>query len=465
VAFATRQKNDGFSCIIAVPDFRDIDLLKKAMADAGTDFIDYSTDRKPSERYESFLNCLKPGEHVVIGSRGSLYAPLPNLGGIYLFDDGDDNLVEPTSPYVHARDVALVRQNVSGCDLAIEAHYRSTEVQRLIEVNFLTDDSVPFPIPNIAVNDDTAKLPTMAWQLIRKTVLEEGKTALIQVAGKGLARSTYCYDCGDRAKCSKCHGPIWIDSTNTPKCRWCSLNNLNFKCSNCEGTRLRQGSGGTTRTVNEIGKSFPGAQVIESTGDKPILEVKPGKRIVVATPGAEPKVSGGYGCVVILDASNALSRDSLRAQDIAIRNWSNAIALMAGDGKSVISGVPQALGQKLALWQHKEIASEELDNRRELDFPPALRLASIQGEKKLAALVIEDISRDKYQVLGPISLKSDRSDVDHRFIIKYSYSQGAQLALELKAAVARQTAGSVRIGQNGRSSRAIRVRMDDPEVI
>ena len=465
IDFAKKQSVDGFSTILLVPDFRDQIILKDALTVQAIKFIDYSTDRKGSERYSSFLECLRPGAHVVVGSRNSIYAPLSNLGGIFIYDDGDENLVEPTSPYTHARDVALVRQATSGCDLSIESHYRSTEVQRLVEVGYLKDEVSTFKSPDVAVSEDLAKLPTMAWQAVRKTALEEERAVLIQVSSKGMARSTYCFDCGVRAQCHSCHGPIWIDSANMPKCRWCSANNLNFKCSDCGGTRLKQGAGGSSRTVTEIGKSFPGAQIIESTGDKPILEIKPGKRIVVSTPGAEPRVEGGYGCVVILDGAHSLAKDSLRAKDIALRNWSNAIALLSPTGRAVVSGIPQQLGQRIALWQHREIASEEFANRKELDFPPALRLASIQGEKSAAAEVIRHIDSDKYQILGPISLKSDKADIDHRYVIKYQYSQGATLATELKASIAKLSSGSVRLGTNGRSSRAIRVRMDDPEVI
>ena len=228
---------------------------------------------------------------------------------------------------------------------------------------------------------------------------------------------------------------------------------------------MKQGGGGSTRTVSEIGKSFPGVQIIESTGDNPLLEIKHGKRIVVSTPGAEPKVPGGYGCVVILDASTALAKDSLRAQDMAIRNWTNAIALAADGGKIVVSGLPQKLGQQLALWKLTEIASDELANRKELDFPPALRLASIQGEKSLVTAIASELDSNTFQVLGPITLKSDRTDVDQRYIIKYSFASGPALAIQLKTLIAKQATGMVRTGSNGRTSRAIRVRMDDPEVI
>lgn len=463
--FASYQLKAGFSCILLVPDYRDQSILKQALSMAEIEFVDYSSDRKASERYASFLKCLRPGQHVVIGSRNSIFAPLSNLGGIFLFDDADDNLVEPTSPYTHVRDLALLKQNLTNCDLNFSSHYRSTEVQRLVEIGFLEDETVSFTPPQIAVNEDMAKLPTMAWQAIKEAALDNGLPVLVQVSSKGVARSTYCLDCGERAMCNRCNGPIWIDKSNTPVCRWCSANNLNFKCAFCGCAKLKQGGGGSTRTVSEIGRSFPGAQIIESTGDQPILEIKPGKRIVVSTPGAEPRVQGGYACVVILDAAHALARDSLRAQDIAIRNWTNAIALLSNEGRAVISGVTKELGQRLALWKLRDIASLELAERRELDFPPALRLASIQGDKNSAAEVIEQLKEKDFEILGPISLRSERSDLDSRYVIKYQYAQGAKLANEIKAAIAQLTSGTTRLGKNGRTSRAIRVRMDDPEVL
>ena len=463
--FAERQVQDGFSAILLVPDFRDQQLLHQALEARNISYIDFSTDRKKSERYSSYLQCLTPGSHIVIGSRNCVYAPLSNLGGIAIYDDADDNFVEPSSPYVHSRDVALVRQHSTNCDLVIVSHYRSVEVQRLVELGFLTDDSGSFPKPNIAVTDDSSKLPTMAWEAIRECLNVRKQSALIQVSGKGVARSAFCFDCGVRAKCSQCNGPIWIDASNTPRCRWCSASNMAFNCSDCGGTRLKQGSGGATRTAAEIGRSFPGAQVIESTGDKVVTQIDPGKKIVIATPGAEPEVDGGYGCVVILDAQQELARDSLRAQDRAVRNWTNAIAKLAPDGRGVVCGVPQHLGQRLALWQLREIASDELENRKELEFPPFLRLGSIQGEKSAVARVASALKDSEFNVLGPISLKSDKADIDHRYVIKYPYSAGSDLARAIKSSIAASAAGSARTLSSGRTARAIKVRMDDPEVI
>ena len=45
----------------------------------------------------------------MIGNRAAAYAPVPNLGLVALWDDGDDLLAEPRAPYPHTRDVLALR--------------------------------------------------------------------------------------------------------------------------------------------------------------------------------------------------------------------------------------------------------------------------------------------------------------------------------------------------------------------
>jgi primosomal protein N' (replication factor Y) len=228
---------------------------------------------------------------------------------------------------------------------------------------------------------------------------------------------------------------------------------------------LRQGSGGATRTIAEFGAAFPGLQLVESTGDKPQLTIEGKRKIVVATPGAEPHAIDGYSAVVILDAKQSLNRDSLRASEDAVRQWSNAIAKLAPDGRAVIVGIPSKLGQRLALWQQVEIARDELENRRDLDFPPHLRLGSVEGPIDAISDIVSSVKIDEVQTLGPISVLSRTGEEQQRLILKYPYSSGHELALTLKAAQLRFTSGMTKTSVAGRVSRAVRIRMDDPEVI
>jgi len=465
LASANEAISKGLSAILLVPDYRDQILLRDIIAGSklSDHYIDFSSDQTGSKRYESFLKCLVEGTHLVVGSRSALFAPLQNLGAIVIFDDGDSSFQDQQSPYAHARDIALVRQVIDGCSLRFVAHARSSEVQRLIDMSYVTETPNAFAAPKVAFDETTSRVSTLAWQAIREAA--ELGTVLVQVSSRGVARTAYCQDCSTRALCMRCNGPLWIDATATPRCRWCNAQNLAYACTECKSQKLRQGYGGATRTIAEFGAAFPGLQLIESTGDNRVLSVQGKRKIVISTPGAEPDAQHGYSAVIILDAAQALNRDSLRASEEAVREWSNAIAKLSPSGRAVVVGIPNHLGQRLALWQQREIARDELETRRELNFPPHLRLGSIEGPVATIAAIVDEIGVEGVEFLGPISMRSKTGQEQQRLVMKYSYSAGAQLADALRAAQLKLTAGSTKTSANGRVSRAIRLRMDDPEVI
>lgn len=462
VARAQTNLEAGNSTILVVPDYRDQAVLLtelRSRVDQGS-VVDYSSQQTNSLRYSAFLRCLSPEPAIVIGSRAALYAPVTELAEIIIWDDGDSNLQEPTSPYTNARDVALIRQSQTGCGLFFAAHARSCEIERLVEIGYLQDISVPFAVPKLAISEANARVDSLAWQAIRRA-LEQGDAVLVQVASRGQSVSAYCAGCGDRAKCSNCAGPLWIDSQNQPRCRWCNAHNLGFACAACGNRSLKQGRAGATRTSSEFGKAFPGTKIIESNGDNRLEQVSKGKQIVVSTPGAEPRVEGGYGAVVLLDCNELLSRDNLRASEDAIRIWSNAIALMKSGGLAVAVGLQGFIGQKFALWSQAEIAQHEYLSRSELRFPPFIRMASLSGERELLTKVLESLPRE-IEVLGPMPVTSKNAGPDDwRALIRYEYSQGADLAATLKAQVLLATAGSKRVSaKSGRAQRPIQIKMD-----
>jgi primosomal protein N' (replication factor Y) len=122
------------------------------------------------------------------------------------------------------------------------------------------------------------------------------------------------------------------------------------------------------------------------------------------------------------------------------------------------------LGQRLALWQQTEIAKDELENRRELNFPPHLRIGSIEGPVDTISQIVSEVKLETVEFLGPITLRTKNGE-EHRLVMKYAYSAGADLAESLRAAQFKLSAGLTKTSATGRVSRAIRIRMDDPEVI
>ncbi len=457
----------GSSVIVAVPDFRDqTALLDVLEASPVSDLvINFNTDTQKSKRYAAFLNCLSSEISIVVGRRSAIYAPVRNLGQIIIWDDGDESHQEPTSPYCHTRDVALIRQRLTDCNLLFLGHSRSTEVARLVTLKFLEDVSAPFQLPKIANSDTDLRVDSMAWQAVREG-LNNGPV-LIQVASKGTATSVFCSNCDKRAECRHCNGPLWIDDRNFVRCRWCNAVNMNFHCPDCGGAKLKQGRAGSTRTLAEFGRAFPGVQLIEATAEDNMQTMNSGKFLVVATPGAEPRVAGGYASVIILDANLGLNRDSLRATEAAVRTWSNALALGSKESRGVLVGVSGVLSKKFSLWAQAEISQHEYSTRAELRFPPFIRLASIGTSKELIQQVISELQGlPGIEVLGPMPIATNGVESEWRTLIKYEYSDGPKLAELLKALSLKLSAGQQRVSaKTGRGIRPIRIKMDDVEVI
>jgi primosomal protein N' (replication factor Y) (superfamily II helicase) len=481
-AAALSNLSQGKSTVVVVPDFRDQERLRAAFAQLElSDFVaSFETTQTPSARYSAYLKCLLKNPTIVIGSRSAAYAPVSNLGSILIWDDADQSLTEPTSPYIHSREVALLRQQQTGCNLLLAGHSRSAECQRLIEIGYLTDATANFAPPKIAVTEPGLRVDSTSFQVARQA-LESGGAVLVQVANTGHSTGTYCAACGSRSKCTTCNGPLFIDTTGTPRCRWCSALNLATECSDCGQGKVRHGLAGSTRTASELGKSFPGVAVVEATFEKRVQHLKAGKRLVVATPGAEPFIDGGYAAVILLDGQKLLGKDTLRATEQAINLWSNAVSLLAPGGTAVGVGLATPIGQKFALWDQRSLAAHELANRRELGFPPHFRMASITGPRALVDQVVADLDPKSFsgkeggfEILGPLAQDAQPGSAAPasiaeplwRYLIRYDYTLGEGLATELKARSLLINAGNKTVSlKSGRTSRAVRVKMDDSEVI
>jgi primosomal protein N' (replication factor Y) len=166
LALAGKQLSAGKSAIISVPDFRDVERVVNRASKLGlSDWVlDYSVEGR-TQSYEAFLAALdQANPRIVIGSRNALYAPV-DAGGIYIWDDGDQSHQDQQSPYASSREIALIRQRLTGCQLVFLSHARSVEVQRLVEIGYLTDSSSDFAKPNLSISDGDFRVDSAAWLL------------------------------------------------------------------------------------------------------------------------------------------------------------------------------------------------------------------------------------------------------------------------------------------------------------
>jgi primosomal protein N' (replication factor Y) (superfamily II helicase) len=446
----------GRGAVAVVPDLRDLARLDTALLDVlgPGRHVALSADLGPAERYRRWLAVRRGAVRAVVGTRVAVYAPAADLGLLAIWDDGDDLYAEPRAPYPQTRDVLALRSSLTGAALLVGGFARTAEAALLVEAGWAHEivadrDVIRRASPRISVTGDDheqqrdpaargARLPSLALRTAREA-LARGRPVLVQVPRRGYVPSLACARDRTPARCAHCGGPLAASSGHAiATCRWCGRPAGNWVCPACGERRLRAVVVGSARTAEELGRAFPDAPIRTSSGDGVLADVPATAAVVVATPGAEPTVAGGYGAALLLDGWALLGRADLRAGEEALRRWFNAAALVARDGQIVVAadaGVPAV--QALVRWDARGSAARELADRQELGFPPAVRMASVSG---LAAAVGETLAAAElpqpHEIIGPVPVGDDQE----RVLIRVPRAQGAQLAAALKAAAASRSA-------------------------
>lgn len=460
----------GRSAILAVPDHRDQDQLEAALRALLPPARILRTDARQTgpARYRAFLDTTT-GPFAIIGNRSAVYAPARVLGLIALWDDGDPLFAEQLSPGVHARDVALVRQEQTGAALVLAAHARSVEVARLVELGWLVDvrpvrGERPRVVPTEQQSDaGPARIPTAAWRYAQEAVLTG--PVLVQVARPGHTPLLVCDRCREPARCTACAGAIAIPSSGgAAACTLCGTPASGWRCPVCDGVTMRAATVGATRTAEELGRAFPRARVILSDGERQVLRVGAEPALVVATRGAEPIADGGYRAILLLDGERMLLRESLRVAEDCLRWWSDAAALAAPGASVFLVGVGGTLATALATWRQPDWAVAELATRRALRFPPAVRVASITAarDRVRSAAEVAESAAPGVDVLGPLPA----DDGLERAIVRFDYGAGAAVAAALRAESIRVATERRRpvAGRGPGRAPVLRIRFDDPAV-
>lgn len=454
----------GAGVIIVVPDQRDLDRLAAACAPMLGDWcVALSAGLGPTDRYRRWLRILRGSARVVIGTRSAVFAPVHSLALTIVFDDGDPSLDEPRAPYPHPREVAVLRAHQTASALVIGAFSRTAEAQALADSGWAGElvaarETVRRAMPRIEgisdedrrIADDplarSARIPTIAFAAARRA-LDEGNPVLFSVPRRGYLASVACDSCREHVRCRACHGPLQMTDRGDLTCRWCGRPELRFVCVVCGGTRVRALMVGDQRTAEELGRAFVGVPVVTSGGDRIVDEIPAGPRVVVATPGAQPRAEGGYGAAVLLDTWAQLDRQDLRAAEQAVRLWMAVATLVraGADGGRVVIVADAAAApvQTLIRWDPVGAAEEELRMRRELGFPPAVTMASVDGPPPAisAFLGLIDLPSGAQQ-LGPVPLPPgvrppaglDLGDGVQRVLLRIDRRRGRELAAALRAA-------------------------------
>jgi primosomal protein N' (replication factor Y) len=145
-----------------------------------------------------------------------------------------------------------------------------------------------------------------------------------------------------------------------------------------------------------------------------------------------------------------------------------ALVVPATEGGRVVVVADAALPpvQALVRWDPAWHAAAELAARSEVGFPPAVRMAAVEGAVGAVAEVLDTVlapgtGPDGVEVLGPVELDVEPGPVGdgpirERALLRVPRAQGRALAAALAVAQALRSAR--------KAPDPVRVRLDPPEV-
>ena len=468
----------GRRVLVVAPDGRDVERVVTALGEAGVqDVVRLLADDGPAPRYRAFLRARHGLADVVVGTRAAMFAPVPDLGLVVLWGDGEETLAEPHAPYPHARDVLALRSDLENAAYLLASPGRTVQAQALLASGWAREIAVPRDVlraraPRVRALTSVelaaegpgaaARLPTAAWRAAREG-LARGPV-LVQVPRTGYLPVVACGRCRTAARCAACHGPLGLPRTGAPpQCSWCGRLAGGWRCEECGDTRLRAVRVGSDRTAEELGRAFAGTPVRVSASSAPggVLDrVGPEPALVVATPGAEPVADGGYGVALLLDAAVATAGTGLATATEALHRWLAAAALVhparAGGQVLLVGDAAPAPTGALVRYDPAGLADRELAERRELALPPAVRVAAVTGDRGAVGAVVGRVAlAGPDTVLGPV----EQPDADPRrgatlepqvrTVLRVPLARGAELAAQLRASLAvrsaRREGGTVRV--------------------
>jgi len=446
----------GHSVLVVLPDFRELIVFESALYDSGLikNSVRQSSEDSLKDRWTNHIKAVNQSGLIVYGTRLASFAPCNDLSAIFLVDDGDESHQEQSSPYWHSRDVLLQRSQLENCQIEVIAHSPSSEIARLCEIGYFEHHVLDSAKPLVRITSTSERIDQETYALISKT-LRENKPVLIQIANLGFASALACASCKEIRRCGTCNGTLWLDPSKTERCRNCKRT-FTDGCS-CGGTAVRPISLGSSALAEQLNKSFPKANIVHSSGVERLTMIEPAGTLVIATPGAEPSVAGGYKLIVLADSLTMLGVPRLRGLEQACQKWANAISKSATDGLVVIVGLSGKIADQLRDLDFASVIRDDMLERAELGLPPATRVMSVHAKN------MKDLNRLKVLIAEQVDeLEPIPTAVANTIVYGYAIASGSAVATKLKVLVSEVSKSSK---DKLPGQRVLFVNMDDHQVI
>ncbi len=436
------------------------------------------------ERHDEWHKIRQGRARIVIGARSAVFAPVDPLGLIIVDEEHEHSYKQEESPRYHARDVAVVRARMENAVVVLGSATPSMESfynvekgkYRLLEMPIRADHK-KMPVVRVVDMRQVARhekgTPILSPELkeaIHKR-LDRREQTLLFLNRRGFATSLQCPLCGYVAQCPNCSLSLtYHRQAGKLRCHICAYEaNAPVVCPDpkCRNPAIRYAGLGTERVEATLGKLFPKARIRRMDSDtlkrkedyRRILgDFRTGKIDLLV--GTQMIAKGlhfpNVTLVGIIYADLSLHLPDFRAGERTFQLLTQ-VAGRAGRGDVEGEVFVQAFTPFHPAIQYARrhdfagFYEQEIDFRRQLNYPPVSRIALLllkgRNEEKVkfsATHVRHEIEKwsgafPDMILAGPAPAPLARTESKHRFHILLRTRQMTRLSQRLAGLIASLT--------------------------
>jgi len=408
---------------------------------------------------------------VVVGPRSALFAPVRDLGLIVVDEEHETSFKQEEKPRYHARHAALVRARGARAAVLLGSatpdlesfHNARSGLYELVSLRERMGADLPaVELVDMRGSPAVEGFSTALSEAI-DGVLAAERQVLLYYNRRGFARALQCGDCGEAVTCPRCD--IALTYHLRPRrllCHYCGhARRVPHACPDCRSEGFLASGGGTEKVELALQALFPGTEILRLDQDTTRRRGSHARILAAFAAGEAPILVGtqmvakghhfpGLDLVGVLAADDGLTLPDYRAGERAFQLLTQ-VAGRAGrtqPGRVLFQTYRPEDPIILAAAAHdyETFVMTEMAARRELDYPPFVRLVrlAVSGRKlgaveeaagQLAAAVRDQLEAWGATILGPAPAVFARLQDRYRFQILVKGKLGVRQKAWLTACV------------------------------
>ncbi|GIV09756.1 MAG: primosomal protein N' [Fimbriimonadales bacterium] len=457
----------GRNVLVLVPEISLTAQLSQAFRERfGAGVALWHSQLSPSERYGQWLRIQQGDAPIVVGARSAIFAPLPSLGLIIVDEEHESSYKQSAAPVYHTRTLAEARARESNALLllgsatpALETFYRAEQgALRRLE---LPERVGGASLPETQLIDQRGKpfqpISPALLEALQET-LARGEQAILFLNRRGYAPLLLCRECGFTPMCTQCSVALVYHRGATPflLCHHCGHREMApATCPRCNGLELRPFGVGTQRIETTLQQLLPDARTARLDRDafarrgqylQILADFRSGAlNVLIGTQMAArgldfPRVT----LVGVISADTGLYLPDFRASERVFQLLTQVIG-RAGrrqqQGRALIQTYnPDHPAVQCALRQdYGAFYTQELETRREVGYPPFVRLVNLlctdaqpqaaeEPLQRIADGLMGQSDGELLQVLGPAPAPLERLEGRYRYHLLLKFAPDAEPA-------------------------------------